>query len=41
LGLSVKTAEVYRAELMKELDIHDIAGLTRYAVRMGVVSLDP
>jgi DNA-binding NarL/FixJ family response regulator len=41
LGISVKTAEVYRAELMKELDIHDIAGLTRYAVRMGVVSLDP
>jgi small subunit ribosomal protein S6 len=27
-------------ELMKELDIHDIASLTRYAIRMGVVSPD-
>ena len=40
LGISVKTAEVYRADLMKELDIHDIASLTRYAIRMGVVALD-
>jgi DNA-binding NarL/FixJ family response regulator len=38
LGISVKTAEAYRAELMKALDIHDIASLTRYAIRMGVVS---
>ena len=29
-----------RAELMKGLDIHDIASLTRYAVRTGVVALD-
>jgi DNA-binding NarL/FixJ family response regulator len=40
LGISVKTAEAYRAELMKGLDIHDIASLTRYAIRMGVVSPD-
>jgi DNA-binding NarL/FixJ family response regulator len=40
LGLSVKTAEAYRGELMKGLDIHDIASLTRYAVRTGVVALD-
>jgi DNA-binding NarL/FixJ family response regulator len=40
LGISPKTAETYRAELMKELDIHDIASLTRYALRMGVVALD-
>ena len=40
LGISPKTAEAYRAELMKELDIHDIASLTRYAIRMGVVALD-
>ncbi len=40
LGISPKTAETYRTELMKELDIHDIASLTRYALRMGVVALD-
>ena len=40
LDISVKTAEAYRAELMKALDIHDIASLTRYAIRAGLVSLD-
>jgi DNA-binding NarL/FixJ family response regulator len=39
LGISPKTAETYRGELMKALDIHDIASLTRYAIRMGVVAL--
>lgn len=38
LGLSVKTVETYRSELMQKLDIHDIAGLVRYAIRMGVIS---
>jgi DNA-binding NarL/FixJ family response regulator len=38
LGISVKTAEAYRGELMKALDLHDIASLTRYAIRMGLVS---
>jgi DNA-binding NarL/FixJ family response regulator len=40
LGISPKTAESYRGDLMKQLDIHDIASLTRYAIRMGVISLD-
>jgi DNA-binding NarL/FixJ family response regulator len=40
LGISPKTAETYRAELMKGIAIHDIASLTRYAIRMGVVALD-
>jgi DNA-binding NarL/FixJ family response regulator len=40
LGISVKTAESYRAELMEKLDIHDIAGLTRYAIRLGVINLE-
>jgi DNA-binding NarL/FixJ family response regulator len=40
LGISTKTAEAYRAELMKALDIHDIASLTRYAIRTGLVSAD-
>lgn len=41
LAISTKTAEAYRADLMKALDIHDIATLTRYAIRTGLVSLDP
>jgi len=40
LDISVKTAEAYRGELMKALDIHDVASLTRYAIRAGLVSLD-
>ena len=40
LSISPKTAEAYRADLMKALDIHDIASLTRYAIRAGLVSLD-
>jgi DNA-binding NarL/FixJ family response regulator len=40
LGISPKTAEAYRAELMRSLDIHDIASLTRYAIRAGLVSVD-
>jgi DNA-binding NarL/FixJ family response regulator len=39
LDISVKTAEAYRGELMKALDIHDVASLTRYAIRTGLVSL--
>jgi DNA-binding NarL/FixJ family response regulator len=39
LHISVKTAEAYRGELMKALDIHDVASLTRYAIRTGLVSL--
>lgn len=40
LGLSVKTVEQYRAQLMEVLDIHDVAGLTRFAVRTGLVSAE-
>jgi DNA-binding NarL/FixJ family response regulator len=40
LGISVKTAESYRAELMEVLDIHDVAGLTRYAIRTGLITPD-
>ena len=40
LGISAKTAEGYRGELMKALDIHDVASLTRYAIRTGLVSAD-
>ena len=40
LGITAKTAEAYRGELMSALDIHDIASLTRYAIREGLVSPD-
>jgi len=37
LRISVKTVETHRAEVMKRLDIHDVPGLVRYAVRVGLV----
>jgi DNA-binding NarL/FixJ family response regulator len=40
LAISVKTVETHRAVLMEKLDIHDIAGLVRYAVRHGLVSTE-
>jgi DNA-binding NarL/FixJ family response regulator len=40
LGVSAKTVETYRVQLMEVLNIHDIAGLTRYAIRKGLVSPD-
>ena len=40
LDLSVKTIEMHRAQLMEALDIHDIAGLVRYAIRVGLITAD-
>ena len=40
LHLSVKTVETHRTQLMARLDIHDVAGLVRYAIRIGLVALD-
>lgn len=40
LSLSVKTVETHRAQLMERLDIRDIAGLVRYAIRVGLVRPD-
>jgi DNA-binding NarL/FixJ family response regulator len=40
LDLSVKTVETHRSQLMKQLDIHEIAGLVRYAMRAGLISPD-
>jgi DNA-binding CsgD family transcriptional regulator len=37
LGISVKTAESHRSNMMEKLDIHDTAGLVRYAVRKGII----
>jgi DNA-binding NarL/FixJ family response regulator len=41
LNLSVKTIETHRGELMNRLDIHDVAGLVRYAIRTGLVTSEP
>jgi len=38
LNLSGKTIETHRGEIMKRVGIHDIVGLVRYAVRVGLVS---
>ena len=38
--LSAKAIEARRARLMDRLDIHDLAGLVRYAIRIGLVSAD-
>ena len=40
LDSSVKTIESHRASLMERLDIHDVAGLVRYAIRNGLVSAE-
>jgi DNA-binding NarL/FixJ family response regulator len=37
LGISIKTVEKHRAHLMEKLDIHDTAGLTRYAISVGII----
>jgi DNA-binding NarL/FixJ family response regulator len=38
LEVSVKTVETHRARLMERLDIHDVPGLVRFAIRAGLVS---
>ena len=37
LGISIKTVEKHRQNLMDKLNIHDTAGLTRYAISAGVI----
>jgi len=37
LGIGIKTVEKHREHLMKKLDIHDTAGLTRYAIGAGII----
>jgi DNA-binding NarL/FixJ family response regulator len=40
LHVGVKTVETHRAQLMERLDIHEVAGLVRYAIRIGLVTSD-
>ena len=39
VGVSEKSAELYRARIMAKLDIHNTAGLVRYAIRAGIATL--
>ena len=40
LEISVKTVETHRAQLMDRLGIHDVAGLVRYAIIVGLVDVE-
>jgi DNA-binding NarL/FixJ family response regulator len=40
LNLSAKTVDAHRTQLMRELNIHEIAGLVRYAIRIGLISAE-
>jgi two-component system nitrate/nitrite response regulator NarL len=41
LGVGVRTVETHRERIMKKLNIHSIAGLTKYAIAKGLTSLPP
>jgi two-component system response regulator NreC len=41
LIISVKTVETHRTNLMRKLDLHDRIGLVKYAIRRGLISLEP
>jgi DNA-binding NarL/FixJ family response regulator len=38
LQLSAKTVDTHRTSLMRKLDLHDVQGLTRFAVRRGLIT---
>ena len=38
LNISAKTTDTHRANIMKKLDIHDVAGLTRFAIYNRLIS---
>jgi DNA-binding NarL/FixJ family response regulator len=40
LNISAKTVESHRAQLMERLDIHDVAGLVRFAIKKGLVKVE-
>jgi DNA-binding NarL/FixJ family response regulator len=40
LGLSIKTVEAHRAQLMETLNIHDVTGLVRFAIRNGLINAE-
>ncbi len=40
LGISDKTVHAFRAQIMRKLDLHSMAELTKYAIRHGITTLD-
>src|SRR5207245_9169216 len=40
LNISAKTVETHRAQVMERLDIHDVPGLVRFAIRAGLIQAD-
>src|SRR6187402_425348 len=40
LGVSVKTVETHRAQMKERLGIYNVAGLVRYALRIGLISTE-
>ena len=40
LDVSIKTVETHRTQLMERLDIHDVAGLVKFAIRVGLTRVD-
>ncbi|MGH8371561.1 MAG: response regulator [Gammaproteobacteria bacterium] len=38
LGISIKTVEAHRAEIMRRLQVHDVSGMVRYAIHKGLIS---
>ncbi len=40
LGIGVRTIETHRERIMRRLNIHSVAGLTKYAIKNELVSLD-
>lgn len=40
LVISAKTAAVHRTNIMQKLDLHNMADLTKYAIRKGIISLE-
>ena len=41
LCISIKTVEKHRQQVMNKLNIHDVAGLTRYAISRGIIESTP
>lgn len=41
LGVGVRTVETHRERIMRKLDIHNVAGLTKFAIAKGLISLNP
>jgi two-component system nitrate/nitrite response regulator NarL len=40
LGIGVRTTETHRERIMRKLNIHSVAGLTKFAIAHGIVSLE-